>query len=81
MEGRRAGWRRTADGPARALLYGYGLGLFGKLGLTAGLGIVLALYAAQVAGSRLWLAPSRYGPLEWLWRVLMDGRRLPMRRA
>ncbi|WP_269153965.1 DUF418 domain-containing protein [Methylobacterium currus] len=64
-----------------ALLYGYGLGLFGKLGLTAGLGIVLALYAAQVAGSRLWLAPFRYGPLEWLWRVLMDGRRLPMRRA
>ncbi len=63
------------------VFYGYGLGLFGTLGLTTGLGIVLALYAAQVVGSRLWLARCRYGPLEWLWRVLMYGRRLPMRRA
>ncbi|WP_245442808.1 DUF418 domain-containing protein [Methylobacterium terrae] len=63
------------------VFYGYGLGLFGRLGLTAGLGIVLALYAVQVVGSRLWLRRFRHGPLEWLWRVLAYGRALPLRRA
>ncbi|WP_245447386.1 DUF418 domain-containing protein [Methylobacterium sp. 17Sr1-1] len=63
------------------VFYGYGLALFSKLGLTAGFGIVLALYAAQVVASRLWLAQFRYGPLEWLWRVIMYGRWLPIRQA
>jgi uncharacterized protein len=57
------------------VFYGYGLGLFGRVGLVAGLGIAMVLYAAQLAASRLWLRRFRWGPLEWLWRTLMYGRR------
>ena len=55
------------------VFYGYGLGLFGKLTLTEGLAIVIALYVAQVAFSRWWLNRFAYGPIEWLWRALTYG--------
>ena len=60
------------------IFYGYGLGLFGRLSVTAALAIALALYAAQIAFSAWWLARYRYGPVEWLWRSLMYGKRQPM---
>jgi len=61
------------------IFYGYGLGWFGKIGLTAGLGLVFAIYIAQALFSRWWLTRFRYGPLEWLWRALMYGRAPPFR--
>lgn len=60
------------------IFYGYGLGLFNRLSVTAALAIALALYAAQVLSSVWWLGRYRYGPVEWLWRTLMYGRRQPM---
>jgi uncharacterized protein len=57
------------------IFYGYGLGLFDRLGTPAGLALAVGLFAAQAAFSRWWLARFRYGPLEWLWRALMYGRR------
>lgn len=59
------------------IFYGYGLGLFGRLGLTAGLGLVFAIYIGQALFSRWWLERFRYGPLEWLWRTLTYGRPMP----
>lgn len=59
------------------IFYGYGLGLFGKLSLSAGFALVLAIYAVQIVASRWWLACFRYGPLEWLWRTLMYGAAPP----
>ncbi|MGV7218369.1 DUF418 domain-containing protein [Bradyrhizobium sp. UFLA05-112] len=56
------------------IFYGYGLGLFGKLGSAVGLLLVVTIYAAQVVVSRLWLTHFAYGPIEWLWRALMYGR-------
>lgn len=56
------------------VFYGYGLGLFDRLSLAQGLVLTIALYAAQAVLSGLWLKRFRYGPLEWLWRVLMYGR-------
>jgi uncharacterized protein len=54
------------------IFYGYGLGLFGKLGSFAGLFLVFAVYIAQIIIiSRFWLARCSYGPIEWLWRALM----------
>ena len=52
------------------VFYGYGLGLFGKLGPETGACIAVALYAAQVVFSQWWLKRYRFGPLEWLWRRL-----------
>ncbi|MDN4999691.1 DUF418 domain-containing protein [Bradyrhizobium sp. GCM10027634] len=60
------------------IFYGYGLGLFGRLGITAALAIGIVVYIAQVLFSAWWLRRYRYGPLEWLWRSLMYGVRQPM---
>jgi uncharacterized protein len=60
------------------IFYGYGLGLFGQLGVTSALAIGLAVYAAQVPFSKWWLDRYRYGPVEWLWRTLMYGEAQPM---
>jgi uncharacterized protein len=56
------------------IFYGYGLGFFGKLGPVAGLALVFAIYIGQILSSIWWLRRFRYGPLEWLWRMLMYGR-------
>jgi len=61
------------------IFYGYGFGLFGRIGSAAAAGIGLALYTAQAQLSRLWLRRFRFGPFEWLWRSLTYGRRQPMR--
>jgi uncharacterized protein len=63
------------------LFYGYGLGLFGKLGVTAALAIGIGVYVLQVAFSAYWLQRYLYGPVEWLWRVAMYGTWQPLRRC
>lgn len=60
------------------IFYGYGFGLFGRLSVAFALAIGIGLYAAQVAFSAWWLSRYRYGPVEWLWRSLMYGKRQPM---
>lgn len=47
---------------------GYGLGLFGRLSVNASLLLAAAIFAVQVWSSRWWLARSKTGPVEWLWR-------------
>jgi uncharacterized protein len=63
------------------IFYGYGLGLFGQLGVTSALAIGVAVYIAQVLFSAWWLGHYRYGPIEWLWRTLMYGEAQPMRQT
>jgi uncharacterized protein len=63
------------------IFYGYGLGLFGQLGVASALGIGIAAYVAQVLFSAWWLRRYRYGPVEWLWRTLMYGTAQPMRQT
>src|SRR5947208_4935671 len=63
------------------IFYGYGLGLFGRLGVASALAIGVAVYAAQVVFSAWWLRRYRYGPVEWLWRTLMYGVAQPMRQT
>lgn len=62
------------------VFYGYGLGLFGRLGPAAAAWIGIALYIAQLAMSRAWLHRFRFGPVEWLWRSLSYVRRQPFSR-
>ena len=63
------------------IFYGYGLGLFGRLGVASALAIGVAVYIGQVFFSAWWLRRYRYGPVEWLWRTLMYGMAQPMRQT
>ena len=57
------------------VFYGYGLGLFGKLGVADALAIGIGVYVLQAALSAWWLRRHLYGPVEWLWRGAMYGKR------
>jgi uncharacterized protein len=63
------------------VFYGYGLGLFGKLGVTSALAIGIGVYILQVVLSAYWLQRFLYGPVEWLWRSAMYGTRQPLWRT
>ncbi|MFD0589625.1 DUF418 domain-containing protein [Paenibacillus sp. GCM10027627] len=54
---------------ATTIFYGYGLGLFGKAGVTAGIGIALGIYVLQMIASSLYLKRFSIGPVEWLLRI------------
>ena len=57
------------------LFYGYGFGLLGRVSVVAGVAVSIAIFAAQAVASRWWLRRHFFGPLEWLWRTGMYGRR------
>ena len=61
------------------IFYGYGFGLFGRLGRFDLWGVILAVWALQLAISPWWLARFRFGPAEWAWRSLTYWRRLSLR--
>jgi uncharacterized protein len=63
------------------VFFGYGLGLFGKLGTAPTIAIGAVVYGIQVLLSSWWLRHFRFGPVEWLWRTLMYGTRQPMARV
>ncbi|MDQ3486556.1 MAG: DUF418 domain-containing protein [Acidobacteriota bacterium] len=63
------------------IFYGTGLGLGGSMGPTYYLPIGFAVYAVQVLVSRLWLDRFTFGPLEWVWRMLTYGQRVPLTRG
>ncbi|WP_295707709.1 DUF418 domain-containing protein [uncultured Brevundimonas sp.] len=60
---------------------GRGFGLMGQVDRPALWAIVVAVWALQLVWSVLWLRRFQMGPLEWLWRSLTEGRRLPIRRT
>jgi uncharacterized protein len=58
------------------IFYGWGLGLWGKVGPAALLLLATILYfAIQIPLSTWWLNRFRYGPMEYFWRVLTYGRK------
>jgi uncharacterized protein len=63
------------------IFYGYGLGLFGRVSVTAALAIGIGVYVAQVMISGWWLRNHRFGPVEWLWRSAMYGQPQPARQS
>ncbi len=64
---------------ATSIFYGHGLGLFGRVTRIEALGVVVVIWAIQIPLSVLWLRYFRFGPLEWLWRVLTYGTLQPLR--
>ena len=61
------------------IFYGIGLGLGAGVDLLTTELIALGVYAFQVIFSSIWLKHFRYGPVEWVWRMITYGKRLPMR--
>lgn len=60
------------------LFYGIGLGLGNRVGLPGTEFIALVVFSFQIAFSSIWLRSFKYGPLEWVWRMLTYGKRLPL---
>lgn len=63
------------------LFYGIGLGLGNRVDLLGTELIALGVYAFQIAFSSLWLKYFRYGPVEWVWRMLTYGKKLDIRKT
>ncbi|QGA84262.1 DUF418 domain-containing protein [Halomicrobium sp. LC1Hm] len=66
---------------ATSIFYGHGLGLFGRLDRVELLGVVVVIWAVQIALSVVWLRFFRFGPVEWCWRTLTYGERQPVWRG
>ncbi len=62
------------------LFYGIGLGLGNRVGLLGTELVALGVYAFQILFSSLWMRAFAFGPVEWVWRMLTYGKRLPLRR-
>ncbi|MBQ6286535.1 MAG: DUF418 domain-containing protein [Bacteroidales bacterium] len=55
--------------------------LFGPVSLDRfGQGDALGVYALEIAVSTLWLKYLRFGPVEWVWRMLTYGQRLQLKK-
>ena len=63
-----------------SLFYGYGFGLFGRLGRAELWLVVFAMWALMLVWSKPWLDRFEYGPFEWLWRTLARWEVQPLRR-
>lgn len=64
---------------ATTLFYGYGFGLYGKIGPFGLVLTSLAILGALAAMSVAWLRVYRFGPLEWIWRSMTYGQWQPIR--
>lgn len=62
-----------------SIFYGYGFGLFGHVPRAQVYLLTLPMIAVMIAWPQPWLRRHHYGPLEWIWRGLSKGRRLPLR--
>ena len=60
---------------AGLIFYGYGLGMYGKVPLLGLVVLATAIWAAQVAISGAWIARFRYGPMEYMLRMVTYLRR------
>ena len=62
------------------VFYGHGLGLFGTFDRLQQLMLTVVIWIALLLVAPVWLRRFRYGPLEWVWRTLTYGHRVPLSR-
>ncbi|MDD4413789.1 MAG: DUF418 domain-containing protein [Oscillospiraceae bacterium] len=60
------------------IYYGIGFSLGASMGLAYVELVALGVFALQMILSNLWLHWFRYGPLEWIWRMLTYGKLLKL---
>lgn len=61
------------------IFYGFGFGLFAKVGPALSILFAIIIYGLQMAVSYYWLKTFQYGPFEWLWRTATYKKRQPMK--
>ena len=62
------------------LYYGIGFGMGLDMGLWQVELTAIGIFLAQIVCSHVWMKWFRYGPLEWVWRMLTYGRWLDIRK-
>ncbi|WP_377888041.1 DUF418 domain-containing protein [Alkalihalobacillus sp. R86527] len=62
------------------IFYNYGLGLYGEIGVSTGILLLLIIFVVQVVLSKVWLNSFKYGPLEWVWRLVTYQKRFAIKR-
>jgi uncharacterized protein len=62
------------------IFYGVGFGLGTQVGPAYIFPIAIGIFILQIVFSTYWFKYFRYGPLEWVWRQLTYGKRLPFRK-
>ncbi|MCS6977399.1 MAG: DUF418 domain-containing protein [Gemmatales bacterium] len=62
-------------------IFGFGFGLYARVGPAYGILLALAIWLVQVVWSNAWFRNLglKFGPMEWLWRTLTYGHWQPMR--
>lgn len=63
-----------------SIFYGVGFGLGTQVGPSYIFPIAIGIFILQIVFSTYWFKYFRYGPLEWVWRQLTYGKRLPFRK-
>jgi len=63
------------------IFYGHGLGYFGDVERKHQILIVIGVWIFILIISPIWLKYFRFGPLEWLWRVLTYWKKQPFRKT
>jgi uncharacterized protein len=61
------------------LSYGFGFGLWWRIGAAQAMAIAAAIIVVQIPLSAWWLSHFRFGPVEWIWRRLTYGQPLALR--
>jgi uncharacterized protein len=61
------------------LSYGFGLGLWWRIGASTAMAIAAAIIVVQVPLSAWWLSRFTFGPVEWIWRRLTYRQALALR--
>jgi len=63
---------------ATTIFYSYGLGLYGSVKPFLALFISIGIFAFQLIISNIWIRHFRYGPLEYIWRVMTYRKIMPL---
>lgn len=62
------------------IFYNYGLGFYGETEVSTGVLLLICIFLIQIVFSRVWLSKFKYGPIEWIWRMMTYQRRFPLKR-
>ena len=62
------------------IFYGVGFGFGGNIGPVIFFPVAIGIYLLQVMYSNWWFKHFNYGPVEWIWRQLTYGKRLPIKK-